>query len=115
MKRAGVIAPDVKDSASPALGSLDKKQAREHPLGMAPSSPRVKKILAEAAELPEDERAELAHELLRLIPADEYESEWIEEITWRAERVLRGESNGKAVDDAGLSAIFYGDNQGPAT
>jgi hypothetical protein len=82
---------------------------------MATSSPRVKKILAEAAELPEDERVELTHELLRLIPADECESEWLEEITWRAERVLRGESNGKAVDDAGLAAIFYGDNHRPAT
>ena len=76
----------------------------------------MKKILAEAAELPEEERAELAHELLRLIPADEFEfeKEWLEEITWRAERVLRGESSGKAVDDAELAAIFHGEGD-PAT
>jgi uncharacterized tellurite resistance protein B-like protein len=72
------------------------------------SSERVQKLLSEAAELPEEERVELAHELLRMIPADEYEQEWAEEITWRAERVLRGESNGKAVDDTELAAIFYG-------
>lgn len=76
---------------------------------MAPSSPRVSKLLAEAAELPDEERAELARELLRTIPADEQEGEWLEEITWRAERVLRGESNGKAVDEADLAAIFYGE------
>jgi hypothetical protein len=81
---------------------------------MVPSSPRVRKLLAEAVELPDDERAELAHELLRTIPADECEGEWLEEITWRAERVFRGESNGKAVDDGELAAIFYGDDR-PAT
>jgi hypothetical protein len=75
----------------------------------------VKKILAEAAELPEEERVELAHEILRLIPEDPCEGEWLEEITWRAERILRGESNGRAVDDAGLAAIFYGGNDRPAT
>jgi hypothetical protein len=69
---------------------------------MPPSSSRVRKLLAEAAELPEEERVELAHELLSLIPADECKREWLEEITWRAERVLRGESNGR---------VFYGDKR----
>jgi hypothetical protein len=78
---------------------------------MAPSSSRVRKLLAEAAELPEEERVELAHELLRLIPADECEGEWLEEITWRAERVLRGESNGRVVEDAELADIFYGEKR----
>jgi hypothetical protein len=85
---------------------------RGHHLNM--SSSRVKKLLAEAAALPEEERVDLAHELLRLIPPDESEGEWLEEITWRAERVLRGESNGKPVDDAELADIFYGENR-PAT
>ncbi len=93
---------------------LDKKAVDGHDLQMPPSSARVQKLLAEASELPEDERVELAHELLRLIPADESEGEWVEEITWRAERVLRGESNGRVVDDAELAEIFYGES-GPAT
>ena len=74
----------------------------------------MQRLLAEAAELPDDERVELAHELLRRIPADDCEGEWVEEITWRAERVLRGESNGKGVDDVDLAAIFHGDSR-PAT
>jgi hypothetical protein len=81
---------------------------------MPPSSSRVQKLLSEAAELPEDERTELARELLRTIPSDEVEAEWLEEITWRAERVLRGESNGKVVDDEELADVFHGRDR-PAT
>jgi hypothetical protein len=78
---------------------------------MVASSSRVRKLLAEAAELPEEECVELAHELLRLIPEDECEREWLEDITWRAERVLRGESNGRGVDEAELADIFYGEKR----
>jgi hypothetical protein len=49
-------------------------------------------LLDEAAELSEPERVELAQALLRTIPADEAQREWVEEVSWRAERVLRGEA-----------------------
>jgi putative addiction module component (TIGR02574 family) len=38
-------------------------------------SPRVKKLLAEAAQLPLDEREELAEELLLTLPDDEIDYE----------------------------------------
>jgi hypothetical protein len=98
----------------PEASGLDKGEPSAHDLAMSPSSPRVRKLLSEAAELPEDERTELARELLRTIPSDEVEAEWLEEITWRAERVLRGESNGKAVGDDELADVFYGRDR-PAT
>jgi len=75
-------------------------------------SPRVKRLIAEAAELPEEERLELAQELLRLLPADEIEGEWVEEIRWRIDRIERGESTGRAVNDDELSAIFFGNGEG---
>jgi hypothetical protein len=80
---------------------------------MASSYARLPKLLAEAVALPEEERVELARELLRTIRIDEHEAEWSEEITWRAERVLRGESEEQPVDHAGLVAIFFGDGPTP--
>jgi len=75
-------------------------------------SPRVKRLVAEAAELPEDERLELAQELLRLLPEDETAHEWVEEIRWRIDRIEGGESTGRAVSDDELSAIFFGRDEG---
>jgi putative addiction module component (TIGR02574 family) len=57
----------------------------------------AKKLLHEALELPTDERAELAAELIASLdgPADaDAESAWAAEIERRASRVLAGKSKG---------------------
>ena len=66
-------------------------RARGHDRGM--STERVRKLLAEAAELPTDERAALVHELSRTLPeayeADEVDLDY-EELDRRMESVRDG-------------------------
>jgi hypothetical protein len=57
-------------------------------------------------ELPMDERADVAAELLRsldeadkALPPEEIERRWAEEITRRAERAARGESVGRDANE----------------
>lgn len=57
----------------------------------------AKKLLQEALGLPEDERAELAAELMASLdgpPDPDAEAAWAAEIERRAARVLSGESKG---------------------
>ena len=59
---------------------------------------RTRKILAQALELPIDQRAELAAELLASVDGDpdtDADSVWAAEIERRARRALAGESKGK--------------------
>ncbi|MEO6773131.1 MAG: addiction module protein [Kofleriaceae bacterium] len=65
-------------------------------------SDQARQVLEEALRLPVDERADVAAELLRSLdeaerslPPDEVERRWVEEITKRAERAVRGESVGR--------------------
>lgn len=74
-------------------------------------SNQARQVLEEALRLPIDERADVAAELLRsldeaesILPPDEVERRWTEEITRRAERAARGESVGRDANEV-LSSI----------
>lgn len=74
-------------------------------------SEHARQVLEEALQLPLDERADVAAELLRSLDAsdaslapDEVERRWAAEITRRAERAIRGESAGRDANEV-LAAI----------
>ena len=63
---------------------------------------RAKKLLDEAMELPEEDRAELAHELLATLDTEVEEGAeeaWAEEIERRVKRVLAGEGKSYDLDE----------------
>jgi len=62
---------------------------------------RAKKLLQDALDLSDDERADLAAELLATLPpsaADELHPEWIDEIERRARRGLADPDGGEPWD-----------------
>jgi putative addiction module component (TIGR02574 family) len=62
---------------------------------------RARTLLEEAKRLPENERADLAAELLATLDGEresDVETEWSREIERRARRVLRGDSAGEPWD-----------------
>jgi putative addiction module component (TIGR02574 family) len=63
---------------------------------MSSSHDAARRILAEALELPAEERAGVAAELLASLPADEpaTDAEWMTELERRAVRFRRGEVQG---------------------
>jgi hypothetical protein len=63
-----VSAIDKSGRDSSGLSQLDMTAGRAHDLFM--SSERVRKLLAEAVELPTDERVELVNEIARTLPND---------------------------------------------
>ena len=74
-------------------------------------SHQARHVFEEALRLPIEERAGLAAELLRslddeeqLLAPEDVERRWVEEITRRAERAIRGESAGRDAE-AVLSSI----------
>lgn len=95
------------------------RAAGKHPVVDAPQvwrysvlvSQQARKILEDALQLPVEERADVAAELLRsldqeesALPQGEVERRWAEEITRRAERAARGESIGRDANEV-LSSI----------
>jgi hypothetical protein len=69
-------------------------------------SNQARDILKEALRLPIEDRADVAAELLRslddaesTLSQDEIQRRWVEEITRRANRALRGESVGRDADE----------------
>jgi hypothetical protein len=65
-------------------------------------SDQARQVLEEALRLPIEERADVAAELLRSLdeaerslPAEEIERQWVQEITRRADRAIRGDSVGR--------------------
>ena len=71
---------------------------------MASTAPSLSGVLADALLLPEDDRAEMAAELLASLHPEgvpfEDDPAWYAEVERRAERVRRGESDGIAWEDA---------------
>jgi putative addiction module component (TIGR02574 family) len=62
---------------------------------------RARTLFEEAKRLPENERADLAAELLATLDGErdsDVETEWAREIERRARRVLRGDSAGEPWD-----------------
>jgi hypothetical protein len=69
-------------------------------------SNQARQVLEEALRLPIDERADVAAELLRsldeaesALPPEDVERLWAAEITRRAERAIRGESQGRDANE----------------
>jgi len=56
---------------------------------------RARKLLEDAMSLSEDERLDLAEQLLTSLPTD---SEWVAELERRARRALAGPNGGEAWD-----------------
>jgi putative addiction module component (TIGR02574 family) len=67
---------------------------------MSPPSDSARRILEEALELPEAERANVAAELLASLPSDELDGDeaWLAELERRAEAFRRGEVEGTPWD-----------------
>jgi hypothetical protein len=68
---------------------------------------RARKVLEEALSLPDDERRDLAEQLLSSLPADR---EWLAELERRARRALAEPSGGEPWDvvERRLDARFAG-------
>ncbi|MEI7892655.1 MAG: hypothetical protein WCI05_06165 [Myxococcales bacterium] len=71
---------------------------------MMSSSLRVQHILTLASELSETERDELLDAFATVLDVDDEGQR--AEVRSRADRVLRGESNGRALSDAELAGVF---------
>ena len=83
-------------------------------------SEQARQLLAEVLRLPIEERADLAAELLRSLdeeesslPPAEVDRLWVDELTRRAERAIRGESVGRDANEVFAAAeANSGDDQG---
>lgn len=65
---------------------------------------RVKRLLEEAIELPDEERRELTLRLEASLPDDD-DPEWVAELEARADRALAPEWQGTPADDVHAEAV----------